>query len=546
MEENIKTYTPDVSTGVEGKYKVQLFDSNTDEKVFETEWHNLVNPNLGLFGYQPIYQGGVLANTYSFDASFELYHDSSYISGLGTVLSLWNTTDTPENRKTEMPRGEMVSSTNIFKSSSTELNISGNVNLNESFNRVEIDSSGRAIYRRHLVVDYATNQGNGTFNSMVIGSSPYSNFVRSIYSVYSGNDTNQFTSNSIGKRPRFLINVDTIGKSVTGTSDSVSECGAVSVESPGIMWVAGTQMTSVLSNGNHNNYFNEELRMYRFNITDGGLVHTKTVTLSGTPDEIIQGSKTQNFYMNAVYFKGKFYAACNYSGGHTNWSSKTLVYNEDGAYESTIDWPASNSDTDCGTGSVMSSVSSFTAIPECVCEFRYNSSRTKSYLTFYGSGGSILKQYTPNQLAQMLYDLGKDWFSSLDKNSIRLQDARFIPITTSENKNYIAICLYGNLNSLIGYYDPVKNEVFSDIQKVKHFRCTASGTDMNCYYGAYVYKNMMYQFTTKGIEMWGEMPWLSWCKLPSSVTKTSSTTMKIQYDITSEIVGPFSTRLTTI
>ena len=529
MLDNVNKKMKDIVGGAQGRYKIQLFDANTNELIEETDWNNMINPNIALFGHPFFYINMPFTGEHDMKRIFPPTGLSNYTNGFASVLSLVNTTETPESVKHRFPKGDVTCTTDLFQTSSSDIETKANVNLGESYNRIEKSEDGTMIYRRHIVIDYATNQGNGTFNSIVVAYADRDMFIQHRATVPESASYNYYSDKPIGKLPVFQINKENFGTSESGSSD----CGPISVEAPGVFWMCNTYGGFKKTSSSTESTYNwDELTFNKFDVSDGTIKHIETVKLTGTPEaEKNHISETYDEAFIGVYMGGKFYVGC--TSNRTATRNGIFVYNRQGVYEKTIPLASPY------TGYFNDNMYCLCALPGCVIEKRYDSYA----LNIYGPDYSELLRMNSTQFRAKMVECYNAVYPNSPVSSLSLEDMLVVPFTDENNKVKAMFCTDNNVNSEIAYYDPETNKIYP-INTSKYWSLANTGGYK--YNSKYVHKNQEYTLFIDYMKLAGSTPWWSWCKLPKSVTKTSSTTMKIQYDITCDVLAPFSPALSLV
>lgn len=529
MLDNVNKQMKDIVGGAKGRYKIQLFDAQTNELIEETNWNNMINPNFALFGHPFFYINMPFTGEHDFKRIFSPGSFSEHTNGFASRLSLVNTAETPETVKDRFPKGDVTCTTYLFATSSSDLENRANINLGESYNRIEKSEDGTMIYRRHIVIDYATNQGNGTFNSLVVAYYDKNTYIAHTTTIPESNSYNNFSSKSIGTLPKFQINKNNFGTSESGYSD----CGPISVEAPGVFWMCNTyggfKQTPTSSKTSRNW---DELTFNKFDVTDGTIKHIETVKLSGTPeDEKKYATTSEDMAFIGVYMGGKFYVGATLSRTATN--NGIFVYDRQGVYEKTISLSSPY------TGYFYNTNYCLCALPGCVIEKRYSSHA----LNIYGPDYSQLLRLTGEQLNNKLVECYNAAYPNSQVSSLDLNGIDVIPFTDDNNKVKAMFVAGNSVNKEIAYYDPETNEICPLNSSTYWSLANSIGSYHS---NKYVHKNQEYTLYTDSMSLAGAVPWWSWCKLPKPVIKTSSTTMKIQYDITCDVLAPFSPALSVV
>lgn len=544
MKDEMANFIPDLTSAAIGKYKVQLFDSETNELIHEEEKNNMINPVFGTIAYHFNYLNMQFANQFNFNYVLSETTANNIMKGYCGCLSTVYTNENPETSLYGFPDGNVLCRTNLFKTESTENALTATVNLGESYNAIEFDENGKPQYKRHIVIDYNTNEGNGTFNSIVMSAAGTNMYKSQMYSNTSS-DYSEYRQKSVGMVPKYQIN-----KSVTsfGTSENeYNDSGCISMEAPGVFWICnsygghrpdGNPSASITSlNPN-------ELTFHKFDATGGYLRYVESVKLSGAPEAVCNIVKNNSGYaFTGCYFKDKFYVATiNYQG--TPYQNTCYIYSREGVYESSFTWArtsSSSSSQSLGHGLQYSSTTFMCALGNCIVESRwYESSNNGNYLVIYKENGTIIKQYSRDEYQAMVAELYRvaHGMDSINTSTVNTRQVKLIPTTT--NGKMMGILCYDQ--RAIAYLD-LEDFEFKPFDRSD--RWAFSTFPSYQYEGLYVHEKNAYYFGQYYVEHMASIPWWSWCKLAAPVTKTSATTMKIQYDIVMDMLPPFSPAIKT-
>lgn len=517
MIDKLTPHMVDMTKGAVGKYTVQLFDAQTGEKIHEQVKHNMINPAYISMLYEPCYVTTIANGVCSITQSFKPFPSSNSSEGYANTLSIFESAETPEKNLYMLPEDAVsICSTDLYSSTKANNPVKANVNQVESYARIEVSDEGNLVYRKHLVIDYLTHEGNGKFNNIAVSVCKYNSFsLRQIPSMTSGNN---YYNSSYCQLPSCQLN-----KATWGQCDNGSECGPISVESDHTFWICNTLM------GRYNSYSvtnTGELTFYKFDISKGYLVCTQKVTLSGSPSEMTSLSSSYPRY--GLRFKGKFYV---FIGKNENYKDKMFVYSETGSYEKSVTIKASGytniGDNDWG---------GLVATPEAmiICASSNSYDETSDFRAFNENGDTILHKNN-KEFHKICSDFKKELYGNAPSaNSV--YNIKPVPYYTMGGKLMILLCVGGQIGNAYGYYDPATNQL-------ETLPIAIAGTLFSQLYlrsdmSPAIFGNTLISFDSYNIDLGCAIPWWSWCHLSSPITKTSSTTMKIQYDVEVPILLP--------
>lgn len=157
---NIPNNFKDIKTN----YNITLYDKDTGEIVCSTDGHNKLSPNAGLHQWSLTY--GSFLTSCLFVSSFE---NSGY--SLPTGFYFYNSNDDPNSNHPGGPqRGTYVGAGKLGDSNSAATRCS--YNPNESKYEIVFED-GQPYMHKHMVFDATTSQLNGEINTVVLGANRY-------------------------------------------------------------------------------------------------------------------------------------------------------------------------------------------------------------------------------------------------------------------------------------------------------------------------------------------------------------------------------------
>ena len=505
----------DMTKGAVGKYTVQLFDAETGEKVHEQVKHNMINPAYISMLYEPCYVTTIANGRCGLGLSFLNFPSSNSSEGYANTLSIFESAETPEKNLYMLPEDAVsICSTDLYSSTKGDNPVKANVNQVESYARIEVSDEGNLVYRKHLVIDYLTHEGNGKFNNIAVSVGAYNSF--SLRQIPGMTSSNNYYNSSFCELPSCKLN-----KTTWGQCDNGNECGPISVESDHTFWICNTLLGRQDSNINTG-----ELTFYKFDISKGYLVCTQKVTLSGSPSEMTSLSSSCPRY--GLRFKGKFYV---FIGKNHNYKDKMFVYSETGSYEKSVTIKASGY-TNIGDNGYGGLIATPQAMIICTSENSYD--QRSDFRAFNENGDTILHKNNM-EFHKICSDFVQELYGQAPSTN-SVYHIKPVPYYTMSGKLMILLCHQGQIGSAYGYYDPATNEL-------KALPRAIAGTlfytmSLTCNTGEGIFGNNLISFNSYNIDLGCAIPWWSWCHLSSPITKTSSTTMKIQYDVEVPILLP--------
>lgn len=514
----------DMTKRAVGKYTVQLFDAETGEKTYEVCKHNMINPFYATLMFEPTYLSPIVTGISDVRSVFYSFPTASDSSGFANTLSIFESSESPENNLTMYPPDmNTICSTDLQMLMRDDLSYISNVNANESYGRLEIADDGCPVFRKHLVIDYATHQGNGKFNNIGISKHNYNSFS-SVSTPSMQSDRNSYWNKSFCQIQRIKLNKSTWGVG----ENKISECGPISIESDITFWTCNSVCSTL--GAQQQNINPGELTFYKFDISKGYLNCTQKVTLSGSPSEL---SDTFKYYMRyGLRFKGKFYVFSTES----KFKDKMFVYSDTGSYEKTVEIvPKIQSYLNDDRGGVL-------ATPTCMMTLSSRSqSQNQAEFRVFNENGELILQKTSSEFEPLLDQIFRDTYSRTSSDTF--YNVKPIPYIDSKGELVVLLSIYGsfgNCRTFAGYY-PKTNEIKALPFSISGVQSSIGSS--NPYEGMSVFKNIVIHLTTTGVSTGCAIPWWSWCHLSSPITKTSATTMKIQYDIEIPMMLPCSEAL---
>lgn len=507
----------DMTKDAVGKYTVQLFDAKTGEKVHEEIKHNMINPAYISMLYEPCYVTTIANGVCSVYNSFNKFPSSNSSEGYANTLSIFESAQTPEKNLYMLPEDAIsICSTDLYSSTKEDSAIKANVNQVESYARIEVSDEGNLVYRKHLVIDYLTHEGNGKFNNIAVSVNRYNSF--SLRQIPSMNSSNNYYNKTFCQLPSCKLNKTTWGQCNNG-----SECGPISVENDYTFWICNT----IVGRDSSYAFTNTgELTFYKFDISKGYLVCTQKVTLSGSPSEMT--SLRSSYPTYGLRFKGKFYV---FIGKHDNYRNKMFVYSETGSYEKSVTIKASGY-TNIGDNNYGGLIATPQAMIISSCS---NSSDERSDFRAFNENGDTILHKNNKEFHKICSDFVQELYGHAPSTH-SVYNIKPIPYYTMSGKLMILLCMEGSIGNAYGYYDPATNELKTlpiAIASTSFYQIT-----LQDYMGVAIFGNTLLSFDSYNIDLGCAIPWWSWCHLDTPITKTSSTTMKIQYDVEVPIVLP--------
>ncbi len=164
MKDAVKFEVPQIQ--LSGKYKIQLFDKDTNELIEEVEKHNVISkiPFSTAF-YNHIYRG-FLFNDNNYGCDF-----SNTTNGYTNFLMLTNDPEAQENDdKNPVVLGETIGYAQYDDTNSVKDTKRGIFNKNETTKVFGFYTNGAKAKNvtKHIVWDFGTDKANGTFDNIYL------------------------------------------------------------------------------------------------------------------------------------------------------------------------------------------------------------------------------------------------------------------------------------------------------------------------------------------------------------------------------------------
>jgi hypothetical protein len=509
---NIPNNFKDIKTN----YKITLYDKDTGEEVYSTDGHNKLNPNIGLRPWSLTY-GAAL--TSSVQVNWSNYLTYEYPTG----IYFYNSEDDPSTNHPGGPqRGQYLGAGQLGSSNSAADRCS--YNPNESKYEI-VYEDGIAYMHKHIVMDATTSQLNGQINTVVIGASRYIS-VNGVYEsgLYVTTPTDNSSTLYDYNKPQYGQNTSLMSfhpdRPTWQTSQSYDSgaIGSWSFESDNTSWFSPYRKSAIASV--------DDIVLFHYDLNTWKVLDVIKLSL---PEECI-GKELIAYKFDdciAVYRRYSSSYSEDSSGNPYFTSEATYIFNLNGDYVKTVN-----------KGLYTCNQSQMVAIED---KLYYWPAMT----------------YT-NYRSLIVFDPELNLLDGL-KMEDYMNDSRFGSHSSSgKYRNYIKpVILLDNitgerkllLNGVAGNYAGPTNLIW-DINKgqaewlpqnsiyTKMYNFIGLGTS---YYIPVVINGLPKVLST-GTNSFSPWPfiWHHWCKLPSAVTKTANTTMKIQIDLYYPIVSPFA------
>ena len=178
MEETVKFEIPQIQ--LSGKYKIQLFDKDTNELVEEVEKHNVISkiPFSTAF-YNHIYRGFICNDNCSGMIATNINSNNGWYRGYINWLLLISDSEGIEgDNKNPVILGDMIGYARYADNNSSADVKKGIFNQNETttiYNRYEGGTKIKSV-TKHIVWDFGTDKGNGTFDNIYLAPNPDDNY----------------------------------------------------------------------------------------------------------------------------------------------------------------------------------------------------------------------------------------------------------------------------------------------------------------------------------------------------------------------------------
>lgn len=478
MRENINFNLPSVK--LEGKYKIQLFDKN-NILIEEIEQHNCINKGFftAMF-YDCMYYP--LLNDRSENSNFPV--PCRWLLLSNSELAIENDVKNP------VIMGEIIGYAHYNDDNNYTYSKRGIINKNDSFIVDNYDSEGEKLISttRHYAWDFTTDKGNGTFNNI---------YLTSGVSGTSNCDNNsiEYEKYEYGKYAELKINSQDV----------------IINESLRYNWYDGGNIS-----GDDNNIYVQCMH----------LAGSSSSSSSSYVEEIYDTiAKIDKIHYKINYIKLSVpsseiskSAAIIYGGGlfwRIDSKYNCTRYTTNGEYKDAIDLKTlfSNVPQDITiANNYVTRISKFTGDEEYIY-IAYSSGDKKYYVT------------VDKEAEKKSEILGNTTVEVFPISLLNINDKKYIVC----NSDIFLV-------SGIGELTDVSNE-FKSIAISYNYQMLLD-KEGTVFKFSRAKNNSEYGFSPLQISCM--KPWTSHIKLDTPITKTSATTMKIQYDITCEYVTPFS------
>ncbi|WP_338912779.1 hypothetical protein WHY20_04420 [Clostridium perfringens] len=178
MNEKVKFEVPQIQ--LSGKYKIQLFDKDTNELVEEVEKHNIISKiPFSVAFHNNIYRGFIANDSAVGLTGTTTGASDRWYSGYINWLMLTNDSEAPENDdKNPVVFGDMTGYARYKDNQSYSDVKRGIFNQNESTVLYNKHGNGTKIksVTNHIVWDFPTDKGNGTFDNIYLVPNPDDNY----------------------------------------------------------------------------------------------------------------------------------------------------------------------------------------------------------------------------------------------------------------------------------------------------------------------------------------------------------------------------------
>lgn len=493
MKDAVKFEVPQIQ--LSGKYKIQLFDKNTNELIEEVEKHNVISkiPFSTAF-YNHIYRG-FLNNDNNYGCDF-----SNTNNGYINFLMLTNDPDAQENDdKNPVVLGETIGYAQYGDTNSVEDTKRGIFNKNETKKIFNHYSNGAKAKNatRHIVFDFGTDKANGTFDNIYL--LPTKNCSNP--DSYRGQLT-FFDTLTVSNNEDYKTDSD---KYYQGDRGPISN-------SEKYLYMQCLYYKEVTNR----QYWDKIARI------DLDTWERKYITLN-VPSE--EASKPAYI----IYACGMFWRI------DREW--KTTRYNLSGEYKDTLN---------IGKNFIMTYYylrkdGNFIGTDNSVLDFKY-------FEYFTGDDEYLYISYRREATDKNSKKYYENHIVLIDKNGKKVSEVLFDKSDSlPESSIKLNIAYINNEKYLIANnYTDVKPQVFKVnngtlIKKSSNILRAVSDFKRPFFYSKDGFLFMV-GFGDSGwqesIYVYTLIPWGSHCKLSSPVTKTSANTMKIQYDITVDYIMP--------
>ncbi|MDU7927985.1 MAG: hypothetical protein E7J35_05460 [Veillonella sp.] len=511
MKDSINFQEPSIN--LNGKYKIQLFDKDTGEMVQEVEKHNVISkiPFSTAF-YNHIYRGFIYNdNRLGLDYS-SLGDTYKWYSGYINWLMLTNDPEAPENDdKNPVIFGDMIGYARYNDNNSYSDVKRGIFNQNETTyieNKFDGGTKIKSI-TRHIVWDFPTDKGNGTFDNIYLVPNPYDNYNPDDYRGQRVSISSLILSNEENYNYKDDRNYQgDIGTLSSSDTHLYMQCLYYKDGGKTQHWDKIAKLS-----------FAEWKRDY--------------ITLN-VPEE----RKNKAAYI--IYACGMFWRIE---------SDYTISrYNLDGSYKDTI-----NIKNKFANSNILNLYSSNGVIGYYDTSYytNYQYLVNDRYDFFTGDNEYLYISYKLKKTNEKKETIYETYICSVNKNGDIISEV--LALSTKDNKNYSSCAQLS-----LAYINGEKYLISSTTGNTKIFKInngilkersssilkSLSSLGKQIFYskeGLVFILGNGYKDNgrwEKSLYVYTLIPWSSHCKLPSPVTKTSTNTMKIQYDVTVDYIMP--------
>ena len=511
MKDSINFQEPSIN--LNGKYKIQLFDKDTGEMVQEVEKHNVISkiPFSTAF-YNHIYRGFIYNdNRLGLDYS-SLGDTYKWYSGYINWLMLTNDPEAPENDdKNPVIFGDMIGYARYNDNNSYSDVKRGIFNQNETTyieNKFDGGTKIKSI-TRHIVWDFPTDKGNGTFDNIYLVPNPYDNYNPDDYRGQRVSISSLILSNEENYNYKDDRNYQgDIGTLSSSDTHLYMQCLYYKDGGKTQHWDKIAKLS-----------FAEWKRDY--------------ITLN-VPEE----RKNKAAYI--IYACGMFWRIE---------SDYTISrYNLDGSYKDTI-----NIKNKFANSNILNLYSSNGVIGYYDTSYytNYQYLVNDRYDFFTGDNEYLYISYKLKKTNEKKETIYETYICSVNKNGDIISEV--LALSTKDNKNYSSCAQLS-----LAYINGEKYLISSTTGNTKIFKInngilkersssilkSLSSLGKQIFYskeGLVFILGNGYKDNgrwEKSLYVYTLIPWSSHCKLPSPVTKTSTNTRKIQYDVTVDYIMP--------
>lgn len=504
MKDSIKFQEPSIN--LNGKYKIQLFDKDTGEMIQEVEKHNVISkiPFSTAF-YNHMYRGFIYNdNTNGMIGTQSNNWHNGYINWL---ILINNPEATENDYKNPVILGDMIGYAKYNDTNSTTDIKKGIFNANETttiFNRHEGGTKIKSV-TKHIVWDFGTDKANGTFDNIYLAPNPDDNYNPDNYRGEYANITSLILSN----------NGDYTDNS---NSNNNGDLGPLSCSDTHLYM-------QCLYYKNLKNWHEQHCdKIAKLSLAEW---KKEYITLN-VPDER-KGTPAYIFYAGGMFWRVEY-------------TYLTTRYNLDGTYKDTI-----NLKSKFTNNNVVDLRNTYSG--------RYigyeNGIGNSDYFDFFtGDDDYLYIGYINKKTDEKNNTIYEYYLCSINNNAELINE---VLIDTDKNYRTCAKAHLAYINGEKYIISPGnefrKNAVFL----VDNGRFVEKNSNILSYiirsgYRPFFYSKegllfrlgngSSYNNLNDSLYVGTLIPWSSHCKLPSPVTKTSTNTMKIQYDVTVDYIMP--------